>query len=56
MPDFEDMILARQEERDILEDECNGECEQCPYCELVPDFRGWSIPEFTKEPVYRCAL
>lgn len=36
MPDYEEMILARQDERDILEDECNYECEYCPWARTVP--------------------
>lgn len=31
MPDYEDMILARQEEIEILEDQCDGECDYCKY-------------------------
>lgn len=31
MPDYEAMILARQEEIENLLDQCDGECERCKY-------------------------
>lgn len=55
MPDYEDMILARQEEREILEDYCDGECDGCPYYQSLP-YTGWTIPEFFKETPKRCTL
>lgn len=50
MPDYEDLILKRQEEREILEDECSGECEHCPYGLIETDFR------IDREPEYICTL
>lgn len=33
--DYEDLILQRQEQIEIWEDSCDGECERCPYGMLV---------------------
>ena len=51
MPDYEDMILARQEEREILEDECSGECDYCPYRKIVR-----YAERIDREPEYICGL
>lgn len=37
MIDWEGRILARQEEREILEDQCDERCEYCIYSEYNPD-------------------
>ena len=55
MPDWEEMILARQDEREILEDECNGDCDYCPYKGIRPQREGWSVKEFAHEDYY-CTL
>ena len=51
MPDYEDMILARQEEIENLLDYCDGECERCAYSEPVR----LSQP-LNGEWLYRCTL
>lgn len=33
--DYEDAILARQEEVEILEDECDGDCDHCNYARSI---------------------
>lgn len=52
MPDYEEMILARQDEREILEDECDCECEYCPYVRIVPG----TDERIDREPSYYCGL
>lgn len=47
MPDYEDMILQRQEMRDILEDECD----YCPYKRAVA-----FTERIDREPLYICGL
>lgn len=37
MIDWEGLILERQEEREILEDQCDEICERCPYSVYNPD-------------------
>lgn len=51
MPDYEAMILARQEEIENLLDYCDGECERCAYREPVR----LSQP-INGEWLYRCTL
>ena len=51
MPDYEEMILARQEEREILEDECSGDCDYCPYRKIVR-----YAERIDREPEYICGL
>lgn len=52
MIDYESLILQHQEELEILEDACSGDCDYCPYKRTVPgtDFR------IDREPAYRCGL
>lgn len=52
MPDWEEMILARQDERAILEDECSGDCDYCPYKGIRPG----SGERIDREPDYYCTL
>ena len=52
MPDYEDLILQRQEEREILEDCCSGECDYCPYAAEVPG----TGERIDREPEYICTL
>lgn len=63
MPDYEDMILARQEEREILEDECDGNCDYCKYASPIligyyPDGspRYAMTQALNGEYYYRCTL
>jgi len=55
MPDWEGMILARQDERAILEDECNGNCELCPYKGIRPPWHRVTEPEEFPDDYY-CTL
>lgn len=54
MPDWEDDFSAT-DEREILEDECNGDCDYCPYKGIRPQRDGWTVNEFTREAYY-CTL
>lgn len=51
MPDYEGLILARQDLRDILEDECDYDCDYCPYKRAIGP-----IDRIDREPVYTCGL
>lgn len=51
MPDYEDLILKRQEEREILEDQCDYECDYCPYKRAVA-----FTERIDREPLYICGL
>ena len=51
MPDYEDLILQRQEEREILEDQCDYECDYCPYKRAVA-----YTERIDREPLYSCGL
>lgn len=50
--DFEDMILERQEEQEALEDECNGDCDYCPWRRYVPG----TDERIDREPAAYCGL
>lgn len=50
MPDYEDMILARQEELEMLLDDCDGECADCRYAREMP------TQYFYEEPRYMCCF
>lgn len=63
MPDYEDMILARQEERDNLLEYCDGECDRCAWSEPIrigtyPDGspRYAMTQALNGEYYYRCTL
>lgn len=48
-PDYEAMILERQEEQELLED-CSGECDYCRYKVEV------RLTGLGGEYIYRCGL
>lgn len=54
MPNFEDMILARQEEIELREDCCSlfGDCDECKYRRIVPG----TDERIDREPKYYCSL
>lgn len=52
MPDYEDMILARQEAIEIMEDACVGDCDHCPFRSRLPG----DIDRIDREPRYYCSL
>ena len=52
MTDYEGLILSMQDERDILEDQCDGECDYCRYRMTVPG----TDERIDREPTYYCGL
>lgn len=52
MPDYEDLILQKQEEIELLEEECSGECDHCMFRERVPG----DTDRIDREPRYYCSL
>lgn len=54
MPDYEALILAKQDEIQIREDMgCDdGECDHCPYRMIVPG----TDERIDREPAYYCSL
>ena len=52
MPDYEDLILQKQEEIEALEEECSGDCDYCRYKYIVPG----TDERIDREPSYYCGL
>ena len=52
MPDYESLILQRQEEIEILEDECDGDCDYCRFRMTIPG----TDERIDREPAYYCGL
>ena len=53
MHNYEDMILAKQEEIEIMEDAgCDGDCDYCEWRAVIPG----TDERIDREPAYYCML